>query len=128
MKRLNRNGAILMHKYQAHGATDVTGFGLFGHAENLVRNQKANVDFVIDTLPVIADTPLIATHTKIWNLLGGKSAETSGGLLIAMPAHQAQPFIDELQALDGKPAWIIGRVVDGSNTCSFSPDLQVLEI
>lgn len=128
MKRLNRNGAILMHKYQAHGATDVTGFGLYGHAENLARNQKAKVDFVIDLLPVIADTPLIAGHTKLWDLLGGKSAETSGGLLVALPAEQAQSFIDELQALDGKPAWIIGRVVDGSNTCIFSSEIKVLEI
>ena len=30
MARLNRNGAKLMHKYQAHAATDVTGFGLLG--------------------------------------------------------------------------------------------------
>lgn len=32
MSRLNRNGARLMHKYGAHCGTDVTGFGLMGHA------------------------------------------------------------------------------------------------
>ena len=31
MARLNRIGARLMHKYNAHGATDVTGFGLLGN-------------------------------------------------------------------------------------------------
>lgn len=36
MSTLNKNGAHLMRKYQCHGATDVTGFGLLGHAENLV--------------------------------------------------------------------------------------------
>ena len=35
MTRLNRIGAMLMHKYNAHAATDVTGFGILGHAQNL---------------------------------------------------------------------------------------------
>ena len=33
----------LMHKYNAHAATDITGFGLLGHAQALARNQKAEV-------------------------------------------------------------------------------------
>jgi selenide,water dikinase len=41
-----------MHKYNAHGATDVTGFGLLGHAQNLARHQKNEVSFVIHNLPV----------------------------------------------------------------------------
>ena len=32
-----------MHKYNAHAATDITGFGLLGHAQALARNQKAEV-------------------------------------------------------------------------------------
>ncbi len=51
MARLNRTGARLMHKYGVHGATDVTGFGLLGHARNLASHQRAAVDLVIDTLP-----------------------------------------------------------------------------
>ena len=35
----------------AHGATDVTGFGLLGHAQNLASAQKAAVSFKIHTLP-----------------------------------------------------------------------------
>ena len=35
MATLNRNAATLMRKYASHGATDVTGFGILGHAENL---------------------------------------------------------------------------------------------
>merc|ERR1711976_619464 len=45
MARLNRIGARLIHKYNAHGATDVTGFGLLGHAQALARNQKNEVSF-----------------------------------------------------------------------------------
>lgn len=40
MQRLNRTAAILMKKYNAHSATDVTGFGILGHARNLARQQR----------------------------------------------------------------------------------------
>ena len=35
MAMLNSTGATLMQKYASHGATDVTGFGILGHATNL---------------------------------------------------------------------------------------------
>ena len=43
MSRLNITGATLMQKYKSHGATDITGFGVLGHAANLASNQKAAV-------------------------------------------------------------------------------------
>jgi selenide,water dikinase len=49
-----------MHKYNAHAATDVTGFGILGHAQNLARNQKNAVSFVIHNLPIIAKMPNVA--------------------------------------------------------------------
>jgi len=85
MTRLNRNAARLMHKYGAHAATDVTGFGLIGHARNLVKNQKAAVDFVIHTLPLISKMDEVDAIFGWFKLLDGFSSETSGGLLIAMP-------------------------------------------
>jgi selenide,water dikinase len=36
MAHLNKNSATAMMRHQAHGATDITGFGLLGHAQNLV--------------------------------------------------------------------------------------------
>lgn len=54
MARLNRTGARLMHKYSAKASTDVTGFGLLGHASNLAANQRAEVSFEIHTLPIIS--------------------------------------------------------------------------
>ncbi|RXG71385.1 Selenide, water dikinase [Armadillidium vulgare] len=60
MARLNRTAALLMHKYNAHGATDITGFGLLGHAQNLARNQKNEVSFVIHNLPIIAKMASVA--------------------------------------------------------------------
>eukprot|EP01147_Barroeca_monosierra_P008767 gene8768-1146_t len=53
MARLNLTAARLMHQYGAHGATDVTGFGLLGHALNLAQAQDEAVDFIIDVLPSV---------------------------------------------------------------------------
>lgn len=39
MGRLNRIGANLMHEFHAHACTDVTGFGILGHARNLAMFQ-----------------------------------------------------------------------------------------
>ena len=71
--------ARLMHKYNAHGATDVTGFGLLGHAQNLARIQKNEVGFVIHNLPIIAKMAAVSKACgNMFGLLQGHSAETSG--------------------------------------------------
>lgn len=68
-----------MHKFQAHAATDVTGFGLLGHANNLAAQQKNEVAFVIHNLPIIAKMAAISKACgNLFNLLQGTSAETSG--------------------------------------------------
>lgn len=71
-----------MHKYNAHGATDVGGFGLLGHAQNLARQQKNEVAFVIHNLPVLAKMGAVAKCCgNMFQLLQGHSAETSGMLV-----------------------------------------------
>uniref|UniRef100_A0A1I7YNK3 Selenide, water dikinase n=1 Tax=Steinernema glaseri TaxID=37863 RepID=A0A1I7YNK3_9BILA len=113
MTRLNINAAKMLLKHRAHASTDVTGFGILGHADNLAKAQKAKVQFVIDTLPVIEYMDEISKRMpggNGFNLFGGTSAETSGGLLVALPKDKAEQFIKDLQEIDGFPAWIIGRV------------------
>jgi len=111
MSRLNKNGAKLMHKYHAHAATDVTGFGIIGHARNLAQNQHAKLNFEIHTLPIIKKMRDVDDKVKIWKLVQGFSAETSGGLLIALPESEALKFCEEIYELEKRPAWIVGRVV-----------------
>lgn len=67
-----------MVKYGAHGATDVTGFGILGHTDNLAKVQKQPVDLIIHNLPVIAKMAAVAKLTGKFGLLQGTSAETSG--------------------------------------------------
>lgn len=40
MATLNKNTAHLLKKYDSHGATDVTGFGILGHLQNLAEAQN----------------------------------------------------------------------------------------
>mmetsp|Transcript_17288 Transcript_17288/g.69511 ORF Transcript_17288/g.69511 Transcript_17288/m.69511 type:complete len:311 (+) Transcript_17288:206-1138(+) len=113
MARLNRTAARLMHTYGALAATDVTGFGILGHLTNLAENQRAAVDMEIDTLPVIAGMLSVADRHPVFQFREGFSAETSGGLLVCLrDADVARCFCDELAAIDGAPAWIVGRVVE----------------
>lgn len=71
-----------MHKYGAHGSTDVTGFGLIGHAQNLVKCQLEKVCFNIYKLPVFGNVPAIAAAmNKLGRLQQGKGTETSGTIL-----------------------------------------------
>ena len=49
----------------AHGATDVTGFGILGHVRNLARSQKASVCFKIHTLPSKIKTVYLIIPTTV---------------------------------------------------------------
>lgn len=132
MARLNRTGAQLMKKYGAHAATDVTGFGIKGHVSNLVEFQKASVSFNIHTLPIIskmaACAKACAEKGLNFKLIEGFSAETSGGLLVALPSDQAKLFCEEIVSIDGCPAWIIGDVVAGDRVANISESPKILEV
>eukprot|EP00656_Telonema_subtile_P009752 TRINITY_DN14606_c0_g1_i4.p1 TRINITY_DN14606_c0_g1~~TRINITY_DN14606_c0_g1_i4.p1 ORF type:complete len:331 (-),score=88.88 TRINITY_DN14606_c0_g1_i4:338-1330(-) len=130
MGRLNRNAAKLMIKYGAHAATDVTGFGIMGHAQNLSENQQAEVGIEIHTLPCIAGMCAVGDACGIdFKLREGYSAETSGGLMICLPAEAAAAFCEEYQQIDGMPAWEIGRVVASAERKSCIVEgCQIVEV
>mmetsp|Transcript_33409 Transcript_33409/g.38021 ORF Transcript_33409/g.38021 Transcript_33409/m.38021 type:complete len:329 (-) Transcript_33409:317-1303(-) len=130
MARLNRHAGELMLKYQAHAATDVTGFGILGHAQNLSENQARLVGIELHTLPCIRNTPVINTEVFNFQLTVGYSAETSGGLLVCMSPKAASQYIEELKFLDkGSDAWIIGNVVMSPERKSIiTQDCQILEV
>lgn len=120
-----------MVKHHAHAGTDVTGFGILGHAQNLMDNQAAAVGMEIHTLPCIANTAKVEQSGVLdFRLLKGYSAETSGGLMICMPEEDAVAYCKELEELDGgEPSWIIGKVVaDADRKASILDDVKILEV
>lgn len=129
MCRLNRVAATLMHKYHAHGATDVTGYGLLGHATALAKNQNNKVSLVIHNLPVIAKMDLVAKECNdIFRLFQGHSPETSGGLLICLARESAAEYCKEFGKIEGHDAWVIGQVVSGPRTAQIIEKPRVIQV
>ena len=82
----------------------------------------------LHTLPIIAG--LVAVDEALgrnYRLLQGLSAETSGGLLVALPSSAAEAFTAECFALSGKPAWIVGRVIEGDRTARIVESARIIE-
>lgn len=128
MGTLNRNSAKLMQKYGARGATDVTGFGLKGHTENLAAAQIEEVDLIIHSLPILADmeTPIDGMHD--FKVRTGSSAETSGGLLVMLGQAEARQFIEESESEFGQASWVVGEVVRGTRQALIREDAEVISI
>ena len=82
--------ADVMRQYNAHGATDVSGYGLVGAAQALAKSQTNEVDFVIHNLPVIAKMASVnKVMGNVFNLTQGQSAETSGQCMLGVRKHFA---------------------------------------
>jgi len=129
MARLNRIGARLMKKHSAHCATDVTGYGILGHATQMAKAQKEDVCFVLNNLPIVAHMVAVAKVCGIaFGLLQGFSAETSGGLLICLPKDAATAFCREIEEVEGLPAWTVGEVVRGERTAQIVDSPLITEV
>ena len=126
MLRLNRDACEEMLRYNVHGCTDVTGFGLLGHARELAVASGVTVEIETDRLNFLPGALEYAAAGAVPGGLGRNRAfvapsvgtvrefageietllydpQTSGGLLIAMDADDAR------RMTCGR---VIGRVVD----------------
>ena len=104
----------------ASAATDVTGFGLLGQSRTLAK--RAGVGIEIDRLPVI-DGTVGLSELFGYGLTEGESAETSGGLLVAVPDERAGEFAAELDSA-GVYRCAVGRVTDGSGAELVDPEID----
>lgn len=87
-----------MHTFNAHAATDITGFGILGHAQNLARQQRNEVSFVIHNLPVLAKMAAVSKACgNMFGLMHGTCPETSGSVCACMWSISA--FIVEVGSL-----------------------------
>ena len=117
MTTLNRSAADLMRACNASAATDVTGFGLIGHASEMARGAGVTIRLRIGDIPLmpgvrelIADgmvpagcyrnrdhyAPLVAGRDAVGEaLLPLFDPQTSGGLLIALAPEDGRSFLAE---------------------------------
>jgi selenide,water dikinase len=135
MSRLNRDAAQAMTAGSYHAATDITGFGLLGHAWEMVRDGGIRFRFRLDSLPFVHGAKALA---DAWLFPGGSNRneeayrshvrfapsiseemqvlmftpETSGGLLIALPPGEVTSYQARC-AVRGQLVWIVGEVLEG---------------
>ncbi len=119
----NKPVAEAMQQVPVHAATDVTGFGLKGHAANMAMLGK--VDIVIDKLWVIRGTPQL-TDIFGYPLLTGESKETAGGMLIAVAKEDADDLQSELDKRKVKHCEV-GYVKEGNGNVNVLKDAKVVE-
>jgi selenide,water dikinase len=104
MATLSLVGAGLIRKYKAHACTDVTGFGILGHANYLAQAQLNNVTFVLNRFPIYKHLIHVDKKVVDYKFMEGYTAETSGGLLICLPPSQCKQFMEELKS-NGIDSW-----------------------
>ncbi len=108
MTQSNLEVALSMQKIGVHAATDVTGFGLLGHANNVAKLSRVSI--VFDRMPVIRGTLKLAEFFG-HRLSQGLAAETAGGMLVFMDSGRAPAFSKELKK-KGLPCWTVGQVIE----------------
>ena len=136
MKRLNDVASRLAVAAGVRAGTDITGFGLLGHADEIA--AKSGVRIVLDSaaLPWLPGAreyaaagvatggrgrnrdyfaPHITMSDGVDESLRGLlfEAETSGGLLLALPPDTVTAFLAAC-ANEGQPAWQVGQVTTGT--------------
>jgi selenide,water dikinase len=115
MTTLNKDAADALRPFEPHAVTDVTGFGLFGHAHEMA--ERSGVRLRITAIPPLADAlelardgvrtggdprnrefaPVEADRVPEELLALGYDAQTAGGLLIALPAEKALSLASEYE-------------------------------
>ncbi|KAL0208250.1 hypothetical protein P9112_010837 [Eukaryota sp. TZLM1-RC] len=126
MARMNNIAANVMLKYNAHCCSDVTGFGILGHAQNLAELALTCVDFLIDLLPCWSAAVLVNTQVD-FGLLRGTSPETSGGLLFAVDPSVQEEVLKELHG-NGDYGFVVGKVVEGNGIAKVVDTAEVLKV
>jgi selenide,water dikinase len=123
MTSSNKPVAEAMQKVSVHAATDVTGFGLKGHAGNMAVLGK--VDIVIDQLAVIRGTPVLAELFG-YPLLQGEAKETAGGMLIAVAKENVDDLLDELDKRKVRH-FEVGYVTKGIGNVNVLKNAKIIE-
>jgi len=132
MTTLNRRASELMLEKGATACTDVTGFGLVGHALEMIEKTDVGLELRASAVPLLTGalelvgTGAVPCGVKSNGLyfapfvdLDGdvplplvdclQDPQTSGGLLIALPAAEAEALVSELNAEGGPEAAVVGE-------------------
>ena len=144
MAALNRTACETMLEFDSHACTDITGFGLSGHALGMAKGSNVRMRIRFNDVPRYEESldligQGVATSVTGSNLQVAKDyltfsgnftdeekwlvvdPQTSGGLLISLPADQAPRLVGRLRERGNQVAAVIGEVVpsDGKPGLEF---------
>jgi len=133
---LNRGASEAAIEVGASATTDITGFGLIGHAHELAAASRVTITIATTCVPLLTQTMELATrglltraYASTLNFLKAQldrgkvdetlvhvlaDAQTSGGLLIAVAADHADRLVTKLKENQTRSAAIIGSVENQS--------------
>ncbi|MNS63587.1 Selenide, water dikinase [compost metagenome] len=134
MSTLNKTAAEIMEPFTVHACTDVTGFGLLGHASEMAKGSNLGLVIHKEAVPVLPRVRELAengfvpggTKNNFAHLEGSIlypeqmdqidryilcDAVTSGGLLISVASEESESLLKELKAA-GVEAAVIGEVTE----------------
>ncbi len=132
---LNRVGAELGKDDAVHAVTDVTGFGILGHALEMARGSNAGIALDYSALPFLNQAEHLAqagfvtgASTRNWASYGHgvqlpddyplwkqqllTDPQTSGGLLVSCAPQEAERLLNSIRAAGYPSARIVGKVTD----------------
>jgi selenide,water dikinase len=135
MKRLNQAASQAAGAVGVRGGTDITGFSLLGHAWEMAAASGVRLSFHFDSIPFVTGAKRYAQE---WIFPGGTTdnrlyyqahvnfapgidepsqmllfdAQTSGGLLLAVPQDKLSDFLQIAKNQD-QPMWVVGEVEAG---------------
>ena len=133
MATLNKAARDIMVKYRVHSCTDVTGFGLLGHADEMARGSGVTIRLYSRRLPLLPGAlefaemgiipagayrnldyvkPRLTVAESVQQARVDliSDPQTSGGLLVALPMEDAGALLAALRERDPDSA-IVGAVV-----------------
>jgi len=135
MTVLNDGASRAALRVGVSAATDVTGFGLVGHLTSMLEASKVAAEIAFDALPILAHARNLASRGVVpggternleaaenveWGADLGSAdrylcvdAQTSGGLLLAVPAENEAALLAALREEHTPAAAVIGRVIAG---------------
>ena len=136
MTLLNRAGSDLFQAPDVHAVTDVTGFGLAGHALEMARGAGAAFHIETDRLPLLSRSAELAANGIVtgasgrnWRSFGASvgvadtrpawwrdilsDPQTSGGLIASVAPRAAKELVRQLHAAGYPGAAVIGHVETG---------------
>ncbi|MGE5414209.1 MAG: selenide, water dikinase SelD [Syntrophomonadaceae bacterium] len=136
MCTLNRAPVEAMEGFDVHAVTDVTGFGLLGHAHEMMAASGTTGEFSMAKVPFLSQARRLASEgvapggsrgnarnlrarTEVGTGVTDEDfllvcdAQTSGGLLVALPEDEADRYAARCRELGSPAGAVVGRVHEG---------------